>query len=75
LFHNGTPNPMLQAMVARGQTGLSAGRGFYDWTGIDPEEERVRVSRALKALIAFLDTLEQETASGTARQAIAPRDA
>ena len=75
LFHNGTPNPMLQAMVARGQTGLSAGRGFYDWTGIDPEQERVRVSRALKALLAFLDTLEQETASGTARQAIAPRDA
>jgi 3-hydroxybutyryl-CoA dehydrogenase len=75
LFHNGTPNPMLQAMVARGQTGLSAGRGFYDWTGIDPEQERVRVSRALKELLAFLDTLEQETASGTARQAIAPRDA
>jgi 3-hydroxybutyryl-CoA dehydrogenase len=75
LFHNGTPSPMLQAMVARDQTGLNAGRGFYDWTGTDPEQERVRVSRALKALLAFLDTLEQETASGTARQAIAPRDA
>jgi 3-hydroxybutyryl-CoA dehydrogenase len=75
LFHNGTPSPMLQAMVARGQTGLNAGRGFYDWTGTDPEQERVRLSRALKALLAFLDTLEQETASGTARQAIAPRDA
>jgi 3-hydroxybutyryl-CoA dehydrogenase len=75
LFHNGTPNPMLQAMVARGQTGLNAGRGFYDWTGTDPEQERVRVSRALKALLAFLDTLEQESASGNARQAIAPRDA
>jgi 3-hydroxybutyryl-CoA dehydrogenase len=75
LFHNGTPNPMLQAMVARGQTGLNAGRGFYDWTGIDPERERVRVSRALKELLAFLDTLEQETASETARLAIAPRDA
>src|SRR6266446_4354802 len=35
LFHNHTPNPMLQAMVARGQTGLNAGRGFYDWTGTD----------------------------------------
>src|SRR5467141_783076 len=48
LFHNHTPNPMLQAMVARGQTGLDAGRGFYNWTGTDPEQERGRVSRTLK---------------------------
>jgi len=75
LFHNHSPNPMLQAMVARGQTGLNAGRGFYDWTGTDPEQERARVSRALKALLAFLDTLEQKTASGTARRPIAPHDA
>jgi 3-hydroxybutyryl-CoA dehydrogenase len=75
LFHNHTPNPMLQAMVARGQTGLSAGKGFYDWTGTDPEQERARVSRALKALLEFLDTLQQEPASGTARRPIAPHDA
>ena len=75
LFHNHSPNPMLQAMVARGQTGLNAGRGFYDWTGTDPEQERARVSRTLKALLAFLDTLEQKTALGTARQPIAPHDA
>ena len=75
LFHNHSPNPMLQAMVARGQTGLNAGRGFYDWTGTDPEQERARVSRTLKALLVFLDTLEQKTALGTARQPIAPHDA
>lgn len=75
LFHNGVPNPMLQAMVARGETGLNAGKGFYDWTGSDPERERVRISRALKTLLAFLDTLEQETAPGAARNAITPRDA
>jgi 3-hydroxybutyryl-CoA dehydrogenase len=75
LFHNHTPNPMLQAMVARGQTGLTAGKGFYDWTGIEPEQERARVSRALKALLAFLDTLQQETAAENARRPIAPRDA
>ena len=75
LFHNHTPNPMLQAMVARGETGLNAGKGFYDWTGADPERERERVSRALTALLAFLDTLQQETASGTARRPIAPHDA
>jgi 3-hydroxybutyryl-CoA dehydrogenase len=75
LFHNGAPNPMLQAMVARGQTGLNAGKGFYDWTGSDPKRERIRVSRALKALLVFLDTLEQETAPGAAGNAITPRDA
>src|ERR1700694_1018675 len=68
LFHNGTPNPMLQAMVTRGETGLSAGKGFYDWTGVEPERERVRVSQALIALLAFLDTLESEVRSGTARR-------
>src|SRR3981189_245003 len=37
LFHNATPNPMLQTMVAVGRTGLAAGKGFYDWTGWDTE--------------------------------------
>src|SRR5256885_14307330 len=35
LFHNATPNPMLQTMVALGRTGLSAGRGFYHLGGRD----------------------------------------
>jgi 3-hydroxybutyryl-CoA dehydrogenase len=75
LFHNGVPNPMLQAMVVRGQTGLYAGKGFYDWTGADPERERVRVSRALTALLAFLDTLDSEAGSGAARSTSTPRSA
>jgi len=75
LFHNGVPNPMLQAMVARGQTGLNAGKGFYDWAGTDPERERVRVSRALTALLAFLDTLDSEAGSGAARSTSTPRGA
>jgi 3-hydroxybutyryl-CoA dehydrogenase len=58
LFHNGTPNPMLQAMVARGETGIGAGRGFYDWTGADPEQERARASRDFASLQAFLATLD-----------------
>jgi 3-hydroxybutyryl-CoA dehydrogenase len=59
LFHNGVPNPMLQAMVARGQTGLDAGRGFYDWDGASPEEVRARASRDFTLLQAFLATLGQ----------------
>jgi 3-hydroxybutyryl-CoA dehydrogenase len=57
LFHNGIPNPMLQAMVARGETGLDAGRGFYDWAGADAEKERSRASRDFALLQAFLDQL------------------
>src|SRR5229473_4535279 len=72
LFHNGVPNPMLQAMVARGETGLSAGKGFYDWGGCDVERKRERVSRALTALLAFLDTLDSEAGSGTARSTSTP---
>jgi 3-hydroxybutyryl-CoA dehydrogenase len=75
LFHNGVPNPMLQAMVARGQTGLNAGKGFYDWTGADPERERARVSHALTVLLAFLETLDSEAGPGAARSTSTPRGA
>ena len=67
LFHNGIPNPMLQAMVARGETGLDAGRGFYDWAGADAAQERARTSRALASLHAFLDELADEAAPDGAR--------
>ena len=66
LFHNGIPNPMLQEMVARGKTGLDAGRGFYDWTGADAEQERTRASREFASLQAFLHKL--------ARESVADRD-
>jgi 3-hydroxybutyryl-CoA dehydrogenase len=62
LFHSGVPNPMLQAMAARGETGVDAGRGFYDWTGVSAEQERARASRALASLQAFLDGLAREAA-------------
>jgi 3-hydroxybutyryl-CoA dehydrogenase len=55
LFHNGTPNPMLQAMVERGEEGLSAGRGFYDWSGCDKELVRKLASSRLAGLLAFLE--------------------
>src|SRR5206468_1088849 len=44
LFHNATPNPMLQTMVALGRTRLSAGQGFYDWNGWDGEAVRSQAS-------------------------------
>lgn len=55
LFHNGKPNPLLQKMVATGETGLAAGRGFYDWKGCDTEAVRRQASAQLARLIEFLD--------------------
>lgn len=50
LYHNNIPNPLLQDMVTRGETGLDAGRGFYDWSGSDIEEIRQEVSAQLQKL-------------------------
>lgn len=34
------PLAYLQAMVGRGETGLEAGKGYYDWSGRDPVRVR-----------------------------------
>ena len=54
LDHTGVPNAMLQGMVARGDTGLEAGRGFFDWTGLDPAKVRADAAARLRALLAAL---------------------
>jgi len=54
LFHNAVPNPMLQTMVALGRTGLTAGKGFYDWSGCDAEAVRRQASSQLAKLLEFL---------------------
>jgi len=56
LFHNGIPNPMLQSMVKRGETGTAAGKGFYDWKGCDTEAVRQQASQQLAKLTEFLDS-------------------
>jgi 3-hydroxybutyryl-CoA dehydrogenase len=65
LFHNGVPNPMLQEMVRRGDTGLSAGKGFYDWSGCDVQAVRKQASAQLSKLLAFLKSGIGECATGT----------
>ena len=72
LFHNATPNPMLQNMVRRGDTGLSAGRGFYDWSGCDIEAVRKQASSQLARLLEFLESGIGAPALGT-RPRPAPR--
>jgi len=56
LFHNGVPNPMLQDMVKRGETGTAVGKGFYSWDGCDTEAVRKQASVQLAKLTEFLDS-------------------
>lgn len=65
LFHNGVPNPMLQQMVARGRSGLAAGKGFYDWSGCDVEAVRRQASGQLAKLLDFLERGLGAPAPGT----------
>jgi len=57
LDHTGVPNAMLQAMVARGDTGLEAGRGFYDWAGHDAARVRAEAAARLRAVLDALAAL------------------
>jgi 3-hydroxybutyryl-CoA dehydrogenase len=57
LDHTGVPNAMLQAMVARGETGLDAGRGFYDWTGLDAKKVRADTAARLRSVLDALAAL------------------
>jgi 3-hydroxybutyryl-CoA dehydrogenase len=57
LDHTGVPNAMLQAMIARGDTGLDAGRGFYDWKGLDAKTVRAEAARRLRALLETVEGL------------------
>lgn len=54
LYPTDTPNPMIQDMVGRGEGGLSDGKGFYDWAGMDVGEIRARAGRRLRKLTEFL---------------------
>jgi 3-hydroxybutyryl-CoA dehydrogenase len=71
LFHTGIANPMLQAMAQRGEIGLAAGKGFYDWTGCDTNAVRKQASVQLSALLHYIDNELPKSAPGTEPR---PRD-
>lgn len=54
LNREATACALLQDMVARGETGLDAGRGFYDWTGQSPKAVRQATSDRVGALLTYL---------------------
>lgn len=71
LAHDNTPNADVQAMAARGETGLSAGKGFYDWSGCDAKAVREQATARLNVLIEFLDKQQKSERPGTRPK---PRD-
>jgi 3-hydroxybutyryl-CoA dehydrogenase len=63
LYHNGAPNSIPQRLVQKGETGLDAGAGFYDWDGLDVEKVRKETSRQLEQLMSFLDIMRHNIES------------
>jgi 3-hydroxybutyryl-CoA dehydrogenase len=58
LHHNNIPNPMLQKMVARGETGLAAGIGFYDWSSSHVGEVRSQLSAQMQRIMDEMSRLD-----------------
>lgn len=56
LAHDRTPNPLLQGLAARGEIGVKAGKGWYDWSGIDAQTATASAAGRLKHLLDFLET-------------------
>jgi len=67
----GHQRPEGQPRRATRHNGLAAGKGFYDWAGLQPAEVRKVAAQELQKLIAFLD---RETFPNTAKQQPKARD-
>ncbi len=55
------PLTYLQAMVARGETGIEAGKGYYDWQGRDPvavrsEKDEMLLRRTAQVMADWEET-------------------
>ena len=48
------PPPFIQAMVERGEIGMKAKRGLWEWTAEEIAAEKARIERALQAGMAIL---------------------
>ncbi|HEX6689941.1 MAG TPA: 3-hydroxyacyl-CoA dehydrogenase NAD-binding domain-containing protein [Burkholderiales bacterium] len=71
LFHNNQPNRLPGELFGKGESGLMAGKGFYDWAGLDPAQVRKVAAEELRKLIAFLD---RETFPNSEKVQPKPRD-
>ena len=54
LHHGDEPRRALQDLYAAGHLGIKTGKGFYDWSGKDPDVVKAEASRKLTELLAYL---------------------
>ena len=53
-YHTRTPCALLQEMVARGELGISTGKGFYDWVGRDVDALKTKWADKVRRIIAIV---------------------
>lgn len=54
LHHGDTPRRALQDLYEAGHLGIKTGKGFYDWSGKDPDKVKAEAGRRLGELLAYL---------------------
>ena len=54
LHHGDKPRRALQDLYEAGHLGIKTGKGFYDWSGKDPDQVKVEAGRRLAELLAYL---------------------
>jgi 3-hydroxybutyryl-CoA dehydrogenase len=58
LHHGKQPRRALQDLYAAGHLGIKTGRGFYYWSGKDPDQVKAEAARKLTELLAYLKQQE-----------------
>jgi len=54
LHHGDQPRRALQDLYEAGHLGIKTGKGFYDWSGKDPDKVKAEAGRKLSELLAYL---------------------
>jgi len=54
LHHGDKPGRALQDLYDAGHLGIKTGKGFYDWSGKNPDQVKAEAGRKLTELLAYL---------------------
>ena len=54
LHHGDQPGRALQDLYEAGHLGIKTGKGFYDWSGKNPDQVKAEAGRKLTELLAYL---------------------
>jgi 3-hydroxybutyryl-CoA dehydrogenase len=58
LHHGDKPRRVLQDLYGAGHLGIKTGKGFYDWSGKDPNQVKAEAGRKLAELLSYLKQWE-----------------